>query len=177
MGKKMSYEEKWKVLADLLMELQKKGEKIPTDIMNDLRSAKTIIHILNADPTHFENVSRIDTYLRNVESHIILTAEKLGIEDMEEWLKKIKYPKPVKKPQDEQEKPSRFISGIPREVNWVRIKILENTPLEKVKKLVKSNGLSYKKHKKDYIIVYGTKNNMKSFMRMMTKQFHSSSNR
>jgi hypothetical protein len=42
----MSYEEKWKVLADLLAELQEKGETIPADVINDLRSAKTMIQVL-----------------------------------------------------------------------------------------------------------------------------------
>ena len=54
--KNMSYEENWKVLADLLTELRKKGEKIPTHIMNDLRSAKTMIQILKADPTHMKYI-------------------------------------------------------------------------------------------------------------------------
>ena len=85
---KMSYDLQWKVLADLLIELQKRGEKIPADVMNDLRSAKTIIQVLKADPTHIENISRVDTYMRSVESYAIFTAEKLGI--VEEWLKKLK---------------------------------------------------------------------------------------
>ena len=82
----MSYDEKWKVLDELLIELQKRGEKIPADVMKDLRSAKTIIQVLKADPSHLESSSRIDTYLRSVESYAILTAEKLGI--AEKWLKK-----------------------------------------------------------------------------------------
>ena len=40
---KLNYEEKWKVLADFLIEIRKEGEKIPTDVMSDLRSAKTMI--------------------------------------------------------------------------------------------------------------------------------------
>ena len=92
----MSYDEKWKVLADLLTELQKRGEKIPAAILNDLRSAKTMIQVLKADPTHTENISRIDTYLRSVESHAIYTIEKQGSESAEEWLKKLKGTKMVK---------------------------------------------------------------------------------
>ena len=90
----MNYIVYWKVLADLLIELQKRNEKIPTEVMNDLRSAKTIIHILKADPTHAESISRVDTYLRSVESYAIFTAEKFGI--VEEWLKKLKEIKRVK---------------------------------------------------------------------------------
>jgi hypothetical protein len=63
---RMSYEEKWKVLADLLVEVQEKGKKNPAEILNDLRSAKTMIQILKANPTNIESLSRIETYLRNV---------------------------------------------------------------------------------------------------------------
>jgi len=37
----MGYGEAWKVLADLIVELRKKGEVIPANVMNDLKSAKT----------------------------------------------------------------------------------------------------------------------------------------
>jgi len=57
---KMNYEEAWKVLADLFTDLKAKGETIPAHIMEDLRSAKTMIHVLEADPTHIENIPRIE---------------------------------------------------------------------------------------------------------------------
>ena len=63
----MGYEETWKVLADLIAELRKKGEVIPASVMNDLRSAKTMMQIFKADPSHIENIPRIETYLENVE--------------------------------------------------------------------------------------------------------------
>ena len=78
------------------MELQKKGEKIPPEIMDDLRSAKTIIQVLNADPTSTENNASADKYLRNVESYVILTAEKFGTETVEDWLKKLKETKKIR---------------------------------------------------------------------------------
>ena len=139
----MSYDEKWKILADLLIELQESGEKIPTEVINNLRSAKTIIQILKADPTHTENISRIDTYLRSVESYVIFAAEKLGTETVEEWLKKLKDTKTVKKKED-RAAGSRFSLGVPRDKSWMRIKISDDTPLEAVKNLVKESKLSYK---------------------------------
>ena len=137
----MSYEKKWKILADLLLELQKRGEKTPTEIMNDLRSAKTIIQVLKADPTHTESISRIDTYMRSVESYAIFAAENLGIKTVEKWLKKLKDPNRIKR-KEKMETASRIILGIPRDKNWVRIQISEDTPLEAVEKLVKISKLS-----------------------------------
>ncbi len=171
----MSYEEKWKVLADLLIQLQKRGEKIPADVMHDLRSAKTMIQVLKADPTHTESISRIDTYLRSVESYAIFTAEKHGTEIVEEWLKKLEIEKRGEN-REKKETASRFIPGVPRDKNWVRIQTSEDTPPEDIKKLVEASNLSYKIQKNGYILVYGSGENIKSFMKKMTKRFRGARN-
>ena len=169
----MSYDEKWKVLADLLTELQKRGEKIPADVMNDLRSAKTMIQVLKADTTHIESISRIDTYLRSVESYAIFTAEKHRTK-VEEWLKKLKMKKRDKN--KEEMAVSRFIPGVPRDQKWVRIQISEDTPPEEIKILVEASNLSCKMQKNGYILVYGNGENIKSFMKSMTERFRGTKN-
>ena len=167
----MSYEENWKVLADLLTELRKKGEKIPTDVMNDLRSAKTMIQILKADPTHIENIPRIETYLRNVESYAILTAqEKLGAEFVERWLRKLERAKKIKIEEKEEVTP-RFVPGLPRDKNWVRVQISEDAPREDLERLAKENKLSCKMQKNGYMLVYGNGESIKSFVKKMAEKF------
>jgi len=170
----MSYEEKWKVLADLLTELQERGEKIPADVINDLRSAKTMIQVLKADPTHIENISRIDTYLRSVESYAIFTTEKRGTESAEEWLKKLEEPKRMKN--KEKEAASRFAPRVPRDKNWVRIQISEDITQEHMKKLVEENDLSYKIQKNGYMLVYGNGENIKSLVKKLAEQFRGTRN-
>jgi hypothetical protein len=169
----MNYEEKWKVLADLLTELQERGEKVPADVINELRSAKTMIQVLKADPTHTENRSRIDTYLRNVESYAIFTTEKHGTEIVEEWLKKLE-PKTVKN--KEKREASRFIPRAPRDKNWVRIQISEDIRREDVKKLVEESGLSYETQKNGYMLVYGDGENIKSLVKRLAEQFRDARN-
>jgi hypothetical protein len=172
---KMSYEEKWKILADLLTKLQERGEKIPAEVINDLRSANTMIQVLKADPTHIEIISRIDTYLRSVESYAIFAAEKLGTETVEEWLKKLKDTKRAKK-KEERVAGSRFTPRVPHDKSWMRIKISDDTPLEDVKKLVRESRLSYKMQENGCILVYGNEKNIKSFVKRMAKQFRGSRN-
>ena len=168
----MSYEERWKNLADLLAELQERGEKIPAEVMNDLRSAKTLIQVLKADPTHTENISRIDTYMRNVESYAIFAAEKRGTETVDEWLKKLDTKRAQKK--EDQATGSRFSSGVPRDKSWMRIKISDETPLEDVKNLVNENKLSYKIQENGYMLLYGDEKNIKSFVKRLIEQFRGS---
>jgi len=168
----MSYEERWKNLADLLTELQERGEKIPAEVINDLRSAKTLIQVLRADSTHTEIISRIDTYLRSVESYVIFAAEKLGTETVEEWLKKLDTKRAQK--EKDRETGSRFSSGVPRDKSWMRIKISDETPLEDVKNLVSESELSYKMQENGYMLLYGDKKNIKSFVKRLTEQFRGS---
>ncbi len=166
---RMSYERKWKLLADLLTELQEKGEEIPGDVLNDLRSAKTMIQVLKADPTHIESISRIDTYLRTVEAYTIFTMEKQGKENVEEWLKILKGPERVEI-NEKGEKNSTFIR-VPRNKNWIRIQISEDIPREEMKKLVEENGLSYRLEQNGHILVHGNKENIKSLVKRLAEQF------
>ena len=165
----LSYEEKWDILADLLMKLQKKGENIPPEIMDDLRSAKTIIQILKADSMHKENSARADKYLRSVESYVIFTAEKFGPETVEEWLKKLK--ESTKVTQKSTKTRTNFVHGVPRDKNWVQIQISKDTPKELVIKYAQENGLSYIERENGQIIVYGNKENINSFVKTMAEQF------
>ena len=168
----MNYEQKWKILDELVMELQKRGERIPTEITNDLRSAKTIIQVLKADPTITENISRIEAFMISVETYIVLTAEKLEKENIEKWLRKLQAPKntETKKP----EAHSRFIPGFPRSKNLVRIQISKETPLEYIKKLAKENKIYCKKQENKHVIVYGRQENIKSFVKAIAKELQSS---
>lgn len=113
--RKMSenYEELWKALANLAGIIQEKGEKIPK-IMKALKSANTLISVFRADPSHIEIVSRIETYLGNVEAHLLYVAEnKIGKQFAEQWLRDLSEarkrafePKPITA--------SKFVPGFPR---------------------------------------------------------------
>jgi len=95
---------------------------------------------------------------------------------VEKWLKKLKDPKRIKR-KEKMETASRLILGIPRDKNWVRIQISEDTPLEAVEKLVKISELSYKIQENGQMIAYGNKENIKSFVKKMAEQFGGSKNR
>ena len=168
----MSHEENWKVLADLLAELRKKGEKIPAEVMKDLRSAKTMMQILKAEPTHIENIPRIETYLGNVESYAILAVqEKMGTKFVERWLRKIEKAKKTKT-EEKEELALRFVPGLPRERSWVRVQISEDIPQEDVESLAKEERLSYKMQKNGYMLVYGDGKSIKTFVKKMAEKFH-----
>lgn len=171
----MGYEEVWNVLADLLTELRNK-EAIPADVMSDLRSARTMIQILKADPTHIENIPRIETYLENVEFCLISVAqEKSGSEYVERWMKRLEEAR-RKVPEGEKAAP-RFIPGIPRGERWVRVQISEDTPQRGIEKLAEKNELSYKMQDDGYVLVHGKNANIKSFVKKLAERVRSARKR
>ena len=166
----MGYKENWKVLADLLTELRKKGERIPSHVMNDVRSAKTMIQILKADPTHIENIPRIETYLRTVESYVISRAqEKLGTEFAEKWLRKLEKARKTKI-KEKKETTLKFVSGFPRNKKWVRVQISKDTSRKETERLAKENKLSFKMQRNGYMLVYGNGKSIKSFVKKMAEE-------
>lgn len=167
----MRYEETWKVLADLITELRKKGEVIPASVMNDLRSAKTMIQILKADPSHTENIPRIETYLGNVEFYLIsLAQEKFGSEFVEQWIGKLGKARKRISEEEEVEAVSRFVAGLPRGKCWVRVQVSEDTPQEDIENLAEENGLSHKRQRNGYVLVYGDDESVKSFVNRLRLQ-------
>jgi len=165
----MGYGEAWKVLADMITELRRRGETIPPNVMNDLRSAKTMIQILKADPTHLENRPRIETYMENVESYLAFTVqERFGSDYVENWIKKLD--KARRAPEEEEKAAPRFVPGLPRGEHWVRVQISEDMTKDDIKRLAKENKLSSKMQKNGYMLVYGDVEKVKVFVKKMAEE-------
>jgi hypothetical protein len=171
----MNYEEVWKILADLFTDLKQKGENIPTNIMEDLRSAKTMIQILKSDPTHVENLPRIETYLGNVESYLINVAKnKSGKKNAEHWLKTIEEARKKVPEKKETKTPLQFVPGLPRGKNWMRIQISKDTPRKSIETLANKIGLSYKIQENGYVLVYGNEEKIRAFIKRVAERFRKS---
>jgi len=170
----MGYKEIWKVLGDLLTELRKRGEAIPADVMNDLRSAKTMIGILKADPTHIENIPRVETYLENIEFQLISAAqERFGVEYVELWMRRLEEARKA----PEGETATRFVPGVPRGKHWVRVEISEEAPQSEIEKFAEENRLSFKMQHDGYALVYGKNANIKSFVKKLAERVRSARKR
>ena len=166
----MGYEEVWNVLEDLITELRNKRQPIPANVMNDLLSAKTMIQVFKADTSHIENIPRIETYLENVEAQLISMAqEKVGPKFVAKWMEKLEEARG--KVPEEKEESARFVPGLPRDKHWVRVQISEDTPQREIEKLAKENELSHKIQKDGYMLVYGSDENVKAFVKKMAAKF------
>jgi len=160
----MGYLSVWKILDEMIADFRKKGIIVPDKIINDLKSARTV---LNA-PAASQDISEIDAYLANVEAFLISEGEKrFGREYADEWLNKLD--EASRKPSNqEEEQEERFVTGLPREGRWIRVKPSADLPIEKLQTLIKESNLSYNSQEDGYLLVYGSDKQVKDFIKKMT---------
>lgn len=162
----MGYLAAWKVLEEMVADFRKKGVSIPTEVMSDLKSAKTLINILKADSSHTETSQKIEEYLLKVESHLISEGQKLfGAGYVQGWLKRLD--EAFSKPFEEEAEAMRFVPGFPREHNWIRVKPSAELSIEKLKALAEESNLSCKIQSDGCLLVYGEAENIKNFIKKM----------
>jgi hypothetical protein len=165
----MGYLAVWKVLEEMILEFRKRGITIPVEVMDNLKSARTMIKILKADPSRGETMQKIEEYISTVESYLISEGQKkFGVEYVDKWLKKldeanIRFP-------DLEEEETRFVPGLPREQKWIRVKPSAELPMEKLKLLAKELNLSCELQGDGYLLVYGEDERLKEFVKKMAKK-------
>ncbi|HLE75556.1 MAG TPA: DUF2096 family protein [Candidatus Bathyarchaeia archaeon] len=157
----------WKVLEEMIMEFRKKGLPIPATVMNDLKSARTMIKITNADKSRGETVQKAEEYLGNVEAYLVTEAQKkFAPEYIDDWLRHLE--EASCEICEEKEEESRFIAGIPRDQKWIRVEPLASLPLEKLKQFAREANLSCSVQEDGRLLVYGKAEDIKKFVKKMT---------
>jgi len=174
----MTYDKLWEILENLMLVLQKKSKKIPEEVLRDLKSAKTLINISKAESeTRSETIMKIETYLSNVETYLLILAEELGKEFADEYLRQIHVTRieiredlEKKSFQRETETKSRFISGIRRDEHWIRIKIDEDIKKEFVEEVAEELDLNFKMQNDGFLLVHGDKGKIKRLVRKIADE-------
>jgi hypothetical protein len=171
----VGYSETWKILEEIIIELRKKGTPAPESVMNDLKSAKTLIKLTEADSHGQGEIGpKIEQYLSAVEAYVVTEAQKsFPAEKIDEWLRRLESsfcevcgPQTKSAPEQEQ----RFVPGLPRDQKWVRVTPIVSLPKEKLEELAHDSGLSVKPERDGHLLVYGTSEGIKEFVKRMTKE-------
>jgi hypothetical protein len=168
----LGYLATWKVLEGIIIEFRKKGLPVSVTVMNDLKAAKTMINLVDFDSERGEMAPKVEQYLGSVESHLITEAQKsFPPERIDEWLRRLEEATSEVCCKDEKVKEeSRFISGLPRDQKWVRVKPIVSLPEEKLKQLAEETSLSFRTEKDGHLIVYGKAADIREFVKKMTEQ-------
>jgi hypothetical protein len=165
----LGYLDSWKVLEEMVADFRENRVPIPEQIINDLKSARTLIKVLNADPSKNETVQKVEECFFKVESYLGSEGEKIfGKDYVEKWIRRLN--EAGKKPPDDKEEENRFFPGVPREQRWIRVKLSAELTEENVKSLAKSSKLSFNVQD-GYMIVYGEDEHVKKFVRKMARMF------
>lgn len=165
----MGYLAVWKVLEEIIAEFRKRGLTIPAEVLNNLKSAKTMIKILNADPNRGDTIQKIEEYLGMVESYLLSEGQaKFEADYVEKWMKKLD--EAYRQPFDE-EVEKRFVSGLPREEKWIRIMPSKELSLEKLKAVAKEANLKCEVQEDGYLLVYGEDECIKDFVKRMATKY------
>jgi hypothetical protein len=174
----MGYEAVWKVLEEIIIELRKKDVATPLRVLNDLKSAKVLMKIMDAsDKDRGETAPKIEQYLGSVEAYLITEAQKTFVPSrIDEWLRRLEEAscdtcQTCGVPTETKEKTAaKFITGLPRDQKWIRVEPLASLPLEKLKQLAGETSLSFREETDGHLTVYGSAENIRAFVKKMTEQ-------
>lgn len=168
----MSWEARWKILADVITELYGVGEAMPPNILNDLRSAKVMMEILKVDRSHPGNLTRLEEYLNNVESYVIsAVGRRFGEKYANDILRRLCE---IETGEFGAETQIRFYPSLPKGEKWIRVQVTNEAPLEVIERLAGESGLKIRVERDGYVLVYGGDNEIKVFVSKLTEVFHKS---
>lgn len=167
----MHYLAAWKVLEEMIVDFRKRGMPIPANIISDLRHARTLINVLRADASRIDIGQKVEKHLRSVEAYLISQGqERFGAVYVEKWLKQLdEANKEVL--EEEEERKTRFVSGLPKRRKWIRIKPSAELPVEKLEALAEESNLSCNVQDDDCLLVYGSEESVKAFVKKMTAEY------
>ncbi|MCW4008961.1 MAG: DUF2096 family protein [Candidatus Bathyarchaeota archaeon] len=168
-GCAMGYLAVWKVLEEIIVEFRKKGMAVPQNVMNDLKSAKVMISLLDVNKSDSETAAKIEQYLGNVEAYLITAAQKaFPPEHIDSWLKRLEEATYDTGNACNINVEDTFIVRVPRDQKWIRVKPLESVPLEKLQRLAEGSNLSCRVQEDGRLIVYGKDKDIREFVKKMT---------
>jgi hypothetical protein len=165
----LNYEYLWKDIEALIIDLRSKGKSVPNEIVEDLKSAKTLMTIKDIDPLSQIN-AEVEDLLRRTEIALISDAEsQLGKNYADKWLIRIQEAK-SKEPEEIHKRKIGFVTGIPKGEDWVRVRVSELIDMLDLVQVSSSLGLAYRKENKETIIIHGSPEKIKVFMRQLTEK-------
>jgi hypothetical protein len=159
----------WKLLEDMMLELKKSGVTVPAKVVEDLRSAKSMIQLTYTEGSHGDALQKAEEYLANVEAYVVTEGQKVfGSENVDGWL--LRLEEASTQTCEDEMVCDKFVSGVPRDQKWVRVEPMGEYTPEKVQKLAGEHGMQVKVQPDGRLVVYGSADNLKAFLKAMAPQ-------
>ena len=147
--------------------MRSKGKEMRPEVVEDLKSAKTLMTIQRVDPSS-PIVEDVEDYLRKVEAALLTHAENdFGKEYSDHWFQRIQEAK-AKGLQETVRTRVGLVTGIPKDKQWIRVRVTELIDMAELKSMTNSLGLSFREEANDTAIVFGQPESVKAFLRELT---------
>jgi hypothetical protein len=162
----------WKLLEDMMLELKKSGTAIPDKVIEDLRSAKSMIK-LGCMPGSGDAIQKAEELMGNVEAFVVTEGQQVfGEEKVDGWLRSLEEAtvEVCETTVKSAAAKDKFVIGVPRDQKWVRIEPMGDITTEKVKQIAEGQNLQVKKQPDGKLVVYGQPENLKAFLKKMTAE-------
>ncbi|AXV38232.1 MAG: DUF2096 domain-containing protein [Methanobacteriaceae archaeon] len=167
-------EQTWMVLVELLTDLKKRGIKIPKEVNENLRLARTDINFYKTDPTNPEmmkELKRINEFLNSVQDILINFAEEIDEDYGQKWIQKLQKASMGEEVCPVQNKKSKFIVGAPPGFSVVRVSLKEPLAEDRVQDVAEEYNLIIEFDEDEVISVFGDKENIKKGLKEISSFF------
>ena len=160
----------WKVLEEMLIDLEKKNIVIPENILSDLRSAKSMIklHCTSAKGAG-DALQKAEELSANVEAYLAEEAQKIfGSKHVDAWLRRLEEANA--QVCEESIIENKFVTGVPRDQKWVRVEPIKALPAARIVQIAEEQSLQVKTEADGRLVVYGQPEGIKAFVKKMTAE-------
>ena len=159
----------WKLLEDMMIELKKKGVIIPSNVMEDLRAAKSMIKLSCMENSPGEAIQKAEEYTANVEAYLVNEAQKImDSNKVDQWLRLLEEANA--EVCEETKAEDKFVTGVPRDQKWVRVEPINGLSTERIQQIAKEQNLSVNQQRDGRLIIFGQPEAIKDFLKKMTTE-------
>ncbi len=153
----------------MMLELKAAGTTVPLKVVEDLRSAKSMIQLTYAEGSHGDMLQKAEEYLANVEAYVITEGQTVfGAAKVDEWLRRLE--EASCQVCEEPAVSDKFVAGVPRNQRYVRIEPKGDLTQEKVEAIGKAHDMQVKVQADGKLVVYGCAENLKAFLKQVTAE-------
>jgi hypothetical protein len=160
----------WKLLEDMMLELKRVGVAVPSKVVEDLRSAKSMLQLTKTEGSgHGDALQKAEEYLANVEAYVVTEGQTVfGSEKVDGWL--LRLEEANAEVCEDEVVCDKFVTGVPRDQKWVRVEPMGDLTAEKVQKLAAEHVMQVKMQSDGRLVVYGSVENLKAFLKALAPE-------
>jgi hypothetical protein len=160
----------WKLLEDMMLELKKAGTTIPPTVVEDLRTAQSMLKLSCTEGSHGDAIHKAEEILSNVEVYVMTEGQTVfGEEKVDGWLRQLEEAN-VEVCAEPHRAENKFVTGVPRDQKWVRVEPIGEWTKEKILQFAEEHNLQVKPQVDGKLVVYGQPENLKAFVKKMAAQ-------